>query len=407
MTHRRTHRAPHSGLTVLLICAASTAAAVGVSAVGCDDQRPTLEPTSGNGGSGGGTTTTTPTEDLAKTLFEGLQDELMSACGACHDAGGFADTPFLREPRYESITSWPGIVKKDPAESILLTHPISGDGHGGQNLDTPDLQTTLLPKIQSWLAEEAKAIADVPEEQKGKSVEPFAPILGFNAVYLTELNKEFTGMAITFNANELTPSSLELTDVQIHTTSKMGIHLVHPLFSVYPKGGSPNPDPADSFSNVDQYVDYARADNLGPGTLILTNWLVDGKLQLSFETIEPYTTLEVDGGTDGGITGGCNDLDSFGTNAQGQFAPCLNCHGGNDPQATAAVDMEGLVNGVDVANGCAQIKNRVNPDNPAQSQLFITTDPGGNAAHPYKFAQNQGAFNDFKSSVSVWIAAEK
>lgn len=381
--------------------------AVAVSAVGCEEQRPTLEPTS-NGGSGGGGTTTSSTEsvDKARQLFEGLADEMVSACGSCHDAGGFADTPFLREPRYDSITSWPDIVTKDPNDSLLLTYSIIGGGHSGSNLDSDSLKNTLLPKVEAWLAEEAKAIADVPVEQKGKSVDPFAPILGFNAVYLDGIDKAFTGMAITFNANELTTSSMELTNVEVHTTSKMGIHMVHPLFSVYPKGGDPNPDPADSFSNVDQYIDYGRSEALGPGTLILTNWVEGGKLQISFENIETYSTMSPDGG-DGGLAGGCVDLDSFNQNAKASFGQCLGCHGGSNGQATAAVDMQGLVNDADVTNACAQIRNRVNPEDPPQSQLFITTDPNGNAAHPYKFNQNQGAFTTFKDAVSLWIAAEK
>src|SRR4029079_17426290 len=111
----------------------------------------------------------------------------------------------------------------------------------------------------------------------------------------------------------------ELTEVEVHTTAKLGVHVVHPLFSVYPKGGSPDPDPADSFSNLDQYIDYSKSDPLGPGTLILTNWVPEGKLQLSFEKIEKYSTLEPDGGTDGGVAGGCKDLDSFNLNAKVQF----------------------------------------------------------------------------------------
>lgn len=390
------------------MCATTTALSAAISAVGCEDQRPTLEPTSNSGGSGGGDTTASTTQgvDKARQLFDGLVDEMMSACGSCHDAGGFADTPFLREPRYDSITSWPGIVTKDPAESLLTTYAVSGSGHSGANLDSDALKNTLLPKVQAWLAEEAKAIADTPPEQKGKSVDPFAPILGFNAVYLDGIDKAFSGMAITFNANELTTSSLELTNVEVHTTSKMGLHIVHPLFSVYPKGGDPNPDPADSFSNVDQYIDYSQSTALGPGTLILTNWVEGGKLQISFEDIETYSTLNPDGG-DGGTTGGCQDIDSFTANAKGQFGQCLGCHGGANGQATAAVDMQGLVNDADVPNACAQIRNRVNPDDPPSSQLFITTDPNGNAAHPYKFNQNQGAFTTFKDAVSIWIAAEK
>jgi hypothetical protein len=61
----------------------------------------------------------------------------------------------------------------------------------------------------------------------------------------------------------------------------------------------------------------------------------------------------------------------------------------------------------DTTKACAQIKNRVNPLDPASSQLFITTDPGGNAAHPFKFGGNAGAFNTFRDSVSIWVTAEK
>lgn len=408
MKPRRPQRAPHSGWTLLLLLAASATTSAAISAAGCSEgKQPTLSPTGEGGGGGATTTTDTSQNDKAQKLFEALQDDIVEACGSCHDAGGFADTPFLREPRYESIIAWPDVVRTDPKESILLTHPISGQNHGGPNLDSDTLKDTLLPKIEEWLAEEAKTIADVPVEQKGKSIDPFTPILGFNAIYLTPLNDAFEGMAVTFNANELTPSALELTDVQVHTTAKMGIHMLHPLVSVYPKGGSPNPDPADSFSNVDQYIDYSSAAALGPGTLILTNWIAGGKLQLSFEAIETYSTMVADAGADGGLTGGCKDVDAFTANAQGQFGQCLQCHGGNNGQATAAVDMTGLVNGADPAGGCAQIRNRVNPDNPDQSQIFITTDPSSAAAHQYKFGQDQNAFNGFKNSVSVWIAAEK
>lgn len=395
--------------TVVLVCATTLGASIAISAVGCEDTRPTLEPTANTGGGSGSTTTKTQSSDVGKgrELFDALVGEMMSACGSCHDAGGFADTPFLREPRYESIISWPGIITKDPADSLLLSYAVSGGGHSGTNLDSDSLKNTLLPKVQEWLAEEGKAIAETPVEQKGKSVDPFAPILGFNAVYLDGIDKAFTGMAITFNANELTESSLELTNIEVHTTSKMGIHMVHPLFSVYPKGGDPNPDPADSFSNVDQYVDYGRSEPLGPGTLILTNWVQEGKLQISFENIETYSTMSGADGGDGGLTGGCTNIDSFTQNAKDSFDQCLGCHGGANGQATAAVDMQGLVGDADIPNACAQIRNRVSLQDPPNSQLFITTDPGGAAAHPYKFNQNQGAFDTFKANVTVWIGDEQ
>jgi cytochrome c553 len=407
MTPRRTQRTPHSGWTLLVLCAASVSVSVAVSAVGCSEERlPTLAPTAGEGG-GATTTSDTVTVNKGQQLFEAFQEEMMDKCGTCHDAGGFADTPFLREPRYESLSKWPNIVRKDPNESVLVTHPIIGQKHNGPSLDSDELKDTLFPKIKEWLAEEAKTIAELPPEQQGKSIDPIAPILGFNAIYLTPLSNDFEGMAVTFNATELTPSTLELSDVQVHTSSTMGVHVVHPLFSVHPKGGDPNPDPADSFSNVDQYVEFSAVEALGPGTLILTNWVLDGKLQLSFETIEKYSTGVPDGGADGGVVGGCINLDAFTTNAQPQLNQCLQCHGGANPQAAAAVDMTGLVNNVDVAGACAQVRNRISPADSEKSQIFITTDPDGTAAHPYKFNQDKNAFNGFKSSVSVWIAAEK
>src|SRR5688500_2341848 len=43
-----------------------------------------------------------------RALFAEIEADLVKACGSCHDAGGFADTPFLRGPdRYKSMVSWP------------------------------------------------------------------------------------------------------------------------------------------------------------------------------------------------------------------------------------------------------------------------------------------------------------
>jgi len=120
------------------------------------------------------------------------------------------------------------------------------------------------------------------------------------------------------------------------------------------------------------------------------------------EKLDPGT---VDAGDDGGTTG-CKDLNSFKTNAEPLFSQrCSGCHGGANGGATGAVDMTNL--NKDSAAACEQIRFRVNPQNPGASQIFVTTDPGGNAAHPFKFNQNQGNFNSFKDAVSIWITAEK
>ena len=84
--------------------------------------------------------------------------------------------------------------------------------------------------------------------------------------------------------------------------------------------------------------------------------------------------------------------------------PCFACHGGGNATATSAVDMKQLM--TDPAATCAQVLNRVSLKDAAKSQLFITTNPGGNATHPYKFGGNQGAFNNFVNSVTKWIQQE-
>jgi hypothetical protein len=335
----------------------------------------------------------------------------MKSCGVCHDIGGIADTPFLAQKptRYQSMVSWPGIVRRNPEESLLLTYSMIGKGHSGSlNLDSPGLVDTLLPKVQAWLAAEAETfIAPVSDggdaSVAAPTLEPFVPILGFNAIYLGPLGPDFEGMAVTFSAELLAPGTLELTNIEVHPTSKKGVHMVHPLFTVYPKGGTPDPDVADSFSNVDQTFLPGESGTLGPGTLVLVNWKDNARLGLVFETIEAHIPPDPDAGMP--PSGGCKALDLFMANAQTRFQVCTNCHAGGNGQAKAAVDMSQL--NTDPAAACAQIKNRVTPADPPNSQIFITTDPGGNAAHPYKFGGNVQNFTTFRNDVSVWIAAEQ
>jgi len=359
---------------------ATLAAALGTAAGGCQSGPPPLVLDGGNGsgasstgGSGGGAFV-----DSGKELWAGIEAEMVSACGTCHDAGGIGDAPFLAGPdRYKSVLTWPGVVVVDPTQSLFVTYAVSGSGHNGTNLDT--VANDLLGRTKAWLAAEASSITTVPDDSP--HVEPFTPILGFNAVYLTPIDPALTGVAITFTAEELTPSTLKLDGLTVHTTSMTGVHLVHPVFGVYPKGAPAEADPVDSFAGLDTYFPESSSQSLGTGTLILTNWAPEAKLGLGFETCSPWTENGGDGGGGGGITGGCNDVTAFEDNAAPQLQQrCVSCHGGNNAQATAAVDMSDLA--TDSAAACAQVKNRVNLTTPNSSQVFIVTDPGGNAAHP-------------------------
>jgi len=368
---------------------------------------------SGAGGSGAGGTSTgsggaAPFQ--GKQLFDMLEPTFYTSCGpGCHEAGGIADAPFLSGPdRYQSVTSWPNFIVKDPTQSKLVTYPVSGPQHPYKKLDQPPLDTTLFPQIKAWLAAEAAAIvtAGAPDAG-GPFVQPFAPIMGFNAVYLTPLGPGLTGMALTFNADLITAGALELTDIEVHPTATNGLHVVHPLFAVNPVGLPADPDPVDSFSNVDQYFAAGASGVLGPGTLILTNWQTNAKLSLAFQTLELVSAATADAGAEGGPAGGgCKDVASFTTNAQPELQNnCFTCHGGANAQAMGAVDMSKLTS--DPAAACAQVRNRVSPATPAQSQIFVTTDPGGNAAHPYKFGGSSSKFDAFKTSMTQWIQAEQ
>lgn len=357
----------------------------------------------GTGGEGGAVVTS-----KAKELFADLEPEIYQACGAtCHEAGGIADMPFLQGPdRYQSIISWPGVIVKDSATSKLLTYPVAGTQHPYKKLDQAPLDTTLYPKIKAWLAEEAKDIVTTNQPEMVKTIAPFVPIIGFNAIYLSPLGSELTGMAVTFTADLIDDYAIELSDIQVHPTGDNGVHVVHPLFVVYPVGQSPDPDPVDSFSNVEQTFEAGKAGTLGPGTLVLVNWAPSAKLSLAFQKIELVTVETPDAGTGGSTGGGCKDVTSFMANAMGPLKNnCVGCHGGGNASAKGAVDMSTIDS--DAAKACAQVKNRVNPADPPASQLFITTDPGGNAAHPYKFGGSANSFNNFKNAVSTWIQAEQ
>ncbi|MFO0555849.1 MAG: hypothetical protein U0271_46155 [Polyangiaceae bacterium] len=392
-----------------IVIAAAGAAAPGT---GCSDNGPINLGTGGgdggsasNGGSGTGGAGGVFVDD-GKALFEELEADLVTTCATCHEPNGIGDAPFLAPPdRYASILAWPGIVVKNPQESLLLTYAVTGGGHSGSNLDTAS--NMLLERVTDWLTAEAANIADPIEEAK-PHIDPITPILGFNAIYLTPLDPDLEGVAITFTAEELTDTSLKLSDIEVHATSKSGVHVVHPVFAVYPKGKPADADPVDSFADLDTRYDEGTSGPLGVGILILTNWAPEAKVGIGFELVEPYSSMTGTGGAGGGTVGpggGCSNLAAFEANAKPQLNQrCFGCHGGNNGQATAAVDMSALNN--DSAAACAQVLNRVNPNDPPSSQIFITTDPQGNAAHPFKFGGDANQFSAFRDQLTTWIQAE-
>ncbi len=399
----------NTSLTLLVTGFFAALASLGTAGAGCGDSGFNL---TGGGGEGGGSSNNGGNGgaggafvDNGAELFAALEADLFTACGSCHEPGGLGDAPFLAPPdRYQSILSWPGIVTKNVDDSMFVTFSVTGGGHSGTNLDTA--ADDLEGRVREWLEAESAAISD-PIEEDDPYIDPITPILGFNAIYLTPLSEELTGIAITFTAELLTENSLKLDNLQIHTTSATGVHLIHPVFAVYPKGQPGEADPVDSFAGLDSRFPENTSAALGVGTLILTNWQPDAKLGVGFELIEPYSEGggEGGGGGGGGGPGGCNAQTEFAASAVPQFElRCVSCHGGGNGQATAALDMSDL--DTDPGAACVQIKNRVNTNDPPASQIFVTTDPGGNAGHPFKFGGNAANFNTFRDAVTIWIEAE-
>lgn len=385
---------------------AGTISVAVIAASSCGDSSSTQNPSSGpvgpggadtggggSGGEGGQNVGGDPRAVFNETVLPGL----MTECGACHQLQGAADAPFLAAPDpYVAITSYPGIVIPTISSSLLLTRP-SDPAHGGGQ--APNLSDELRAKATAWLDLEA-ALIPKPEDI-GFVITPFKPKLqgAFNTIYLDELGQEFANVSITFSATELgaPPSMLLIENLEVHPVSEMQLHLVHPLFTAYPSDTVAIPDPSDSFSLIDEVFSLDGTIQLGTGTLIHTQWAKDSYLSLAFEDM--FLVGDFFPPTD------CVALDEFSESVAPALQVCAtNCHGGNNPQAQGAMDLESL--GADDALACRQVRARIKPGNADTSQIVIVTNPLDPSAHLFKFLGSSSNYNTFKETVTPWIEAE-
>lgn len=350
----------------------------------------------GMGGEGG----MGPAAITGRDLFEELKPFILEECGTCHKNGGISEAPFLgiEGYEYESITSWPGVVVAIPSQSIVLTHP-SDPSHGAGQ--APDMSTELRAKVIEWLKLET---ANIPKPENDIVIPPFKPILkgALNTIYLDPYEPDLEYSSISFNAEELgdPPSMLLLTNIRVNPIADVSIHIVHPLFTVYPPDSAPDPDPIDNFSSLDKNFSLESDDVLlGTGSAVISNWAKDARLGMHFELIEG--TVEMGGGVV------CKSLDIF----KQQVAPAMKycadtCHGGANVDANATMDLSKLQDPNPV-EACAQVRARITPGDPANSQILLVTDPTQQVVHMYKFKGNISNYNAFKDAVSPWIQAEQ
>jgi hypothetical protein len=383
----------------------------GFAASSCGDSEADGEPTSGpvgpgttgsggEGGQGGGSIGEGgATGESARDVFEAtVREGLMAECGACHQLQGSADAPFLAAPdQYVSVTTYPGVVVPNANQSVLITRP-ADPGHGGGQ--APNMSDALRAEVLPWLALEAARIP--PNDSSTQFVTPFKPKLmgALNTVYLGDLDPTLENVSITFNAYELgqPPNMLVLENLEVHPIADMSLRVVHPLFTMYPdEGGDPVPDPADSFSGLDDLFEVTGRRKLGTGTLVHTGWEKDAFLGMAFELVE--------------IVGGyipptdCLALAAFDSGAKPALNTCATqCHGGQNPQATGAMDLTTLA--TDSAKACRQVRARIKPGAPAQSQILVVTNPLDLSAHVFKFQGSLTAYDTFKNQVTPWINAE-
>ena len=134
--------------------------------------------------------------------------------------------------------------------------------------------------------------------------------------------------------------------------------------------------------------------------------------------MKPYQADTGGGGGGGGDTG-CKDLTSFKTNAQTLFSQaaggagqsCLSCHGGQNGNATSAMNITGA-NATDDATlqtVCNQISTRINLTTPDQSGVFLAPDPGNRITRSASPRAQLGTFKNGPPGTGVlgWINAEK
>ena len=336
-----------------------------------------------------------------KTMFESaVQPIMMAACNVCH-TGNAAGPPFMAPMPdvYSTVKAWPGLVGPSPQGSKIYMKGM----HEG-----PGFTPAQAMIVAQWINAEAMASHGNPDGGgSAPMIAPFAPTPGTNTVDLSALGPGLAGATMKFDAS-ISGAGLSMAALSITAPATTGVHVVHPLFTVYPMAGGATPDPVDSFSGLDQTINMGASGQIGPGTLILTSFQLGDKIGVVFQKLD---ATNPPGGTDGGTVGGggCKDVTDFTADAKPPLSQtCVTCHGGNNAGAQSALDMSRVndTSATGQAAACAQLLNKVTPATPAASRIFQVTMPGSTAVHPFQFP-DQNSFNAFQNMVSQWIVHEQ
>jgi hypothetical protein len=312
-------------------------------------------------------------------MFRAFQAELVAKCGGnggvCHQNGTFMNAPkWLAQPDpYVSAKNYPGIIpdSNDPLDSKLLTQV---EHEGPALISSPD----LFDRVRAWIVAEVNA-----RGSKLPATDPFSVVDGSNEVDLSKLAGGLQGAKITFTASNGN-GLLTILEMKISAPFPKALHIDTPFFVIMPSKGPVITDTVDGFPGPLDVPNGQTVDFYG-GSAVLKKWDPAGKLKIVFNKFDALAPL------DGGTSGACNALSAFTTNAVpalkadlGSGDTCFGCHGGGLGAAQFAMDLAALDS--DPATACAQAKNRINPKDPAKSQILLTPtgDPSGDPSHPVR-----------------------
>jgi hypothetical protein len=369
----------------------------------------------GDGGGGGDDgVLITPEEQAAQDAFinkaaPALRNATCTSCHATMVPMFLAGADDL-EMRAALLAYDPPVINLDaPSSSRILNKGM----HSG-----PALNAAPLGDILEWIRAEKDAQPDPGPTEIPLDTEPFTvqlctsgvpstppdppnPTCPLNTVSLQALGVdaklEFAAPAVG--------SSLYLNRLTL-TGGAAGVYIEHPLFVSHPADAEPVADLLDRYNATKINLMAAETSQIEGGTASFADFAPNNPISLHFKVVQAYQP-----DTTPPAAGGCKVLASFKQNAQQLMQTnCANaCHGGANTNAQSAMNLMGLLNTPDdvtLQAACDEVLTRVNLIAPDQSSIFLAPTPN-NPNHDFTFNNNATNFNAYKTSVLVWINAEK
>jgi hypothetical protein len=209
------------------------------------------------------------------------------------------------------------------------------------------------------------------------------------------------GAKISFVA-QVVGSGVYLNNLKL-VPGPQGAFIEHPLFVSIPADGKSEAvaDTIDRFFNTKlNLMTGAAPEQIGGGTAAFVNFPPQNKIAIFFKSAKIF---QPEGPKP--PTAGCKALALFESAARNQInTNCGNCHRGQVPGATSALNMTG-VNAANATDACNQIRQRVTLNDINNSAIFLAPAPN-NPTHDFKFA-TQALLDAFKNALNPWIIAER